>query len=396
MRLRQAKSKVEFEIMAPKLMIALFSLRSLAVQRDLLTEVMVRYDNEAEELLDMVKRLKSAADHEKSIAAVRPMSLRARNFLVRQLVHAVAGTVRGMSLQRSYRFADGLGAFAYYAYPKIRRQVLSNLNMALGGAYERAELTQIARRCVNYHSRSIVELLRIPDLSRQELLELVRLEGSEHLDSALEHGKGVILVTAHFGNWELMGARLVASGYPISVVVRDQLDSAFTRYINEIRGHSGMRIIQRGDIHKILTCLKRNHVLGILSDQNEPSGEVFVNFFGRPAAAVTGPATLARRTGAVVVPGFISRDQDNSHTIRMQPPLELVHTDDRDQDILVNTARIAKLIERQIASQPEQWLWIHRRWKRSGEFDRTKSVLAVEPTEDEDASFLEPNPNIPR
>lgn len=282
--------------------------------------------------------------------------------LARRLTLALAGFVRKRPLQKGYAIADRLGILLYYAHPRLRHTALRNLTIAFGEDADRKRLVGIARRSFQFLCRSLVEVLKMASLSPSDLPGWVEIEGEEHLSSALDVGKGVILLTAHYGNWELMGARLVEAGFPLWVIARDQRDMAMTHLVNDVRERFGMKVIRRGDARGIIRCLRDNGVLGILSDQNEATG-ILVDFFGRPAATATGAAVLAMRTGAPVVPGFVSRDERNHHRIRFQPPLQLTQTGDWDKDVHANTQLMTKVIEEAIIRDPEQWLWVHRRWK---------------------------------
>lgn len=289
---------------------------------------------------------------------------RTERFLARRITFALATLVRRLSLKGSYALADRVGSLLYYAHPRLRHTALKNLKIAFGEDENKGRLARTARRSFEYLCRSLVEVLKMASLSPSDLLDWVRIECEEYLSNALAEQRGVILLTAHYGNWELMGARLCSAGFPLWVVARDQRDMKMTGLINDVRERFGMKVIRRGDARGLLRCLRGNGILGILSDQNEVSG-VPVDFFGLPAATATGAAVLAMRTGAPVVPGFISRDEENRHCIRFQPPLQLAQTGDWDEDVLANTQLMTKVIEDAIRRDPEQWMWLHRRWKLS-------------------------------
>ncbi|HIE53147.1 MAG TPA: lipid A biosynthesis acyltransferase [Armatimonadetes bacterium] len=287
--------------------------------------------------------------------------------LVRGIVWGLSAVAKRTSPATSFWLADRLGLLIYQVIPRFHRTALNNLHMAFGDRKPPAELERIARRALQNNCRAVMEFLRLRCLSPEDLQRLVELWGSEHLDAALAQGRGVMLVTAHYGNWELMGARIATAGYPLTVITRDQDDEALTRLVNDSRESAGLRVIRRQEVRKALACLRRNEILGILADQNTAVGGVFVDFFGRPAATATGPVLFALRLGTPLLPCFIRRLEDNRHRVVIYPPLELVRTGDATRDIALNTARLTKVIEHQIAERPEEWLWIHRRWKRRPE-----------------------------
>ena len=262
-------------------------------------------------------------------------------------------------------FGTGLGRLLSVAMPKWRQIARANLQRAFGAELVDAEIEQLLKRNFDHYGRTLIEFLVMRRWRGAELERRVALEGREWAEAALARGQGVILVTAHYGNWELLAARLVHAGYPLSVIARDADDRATNALINRIRGDCGYRVISRRDSARpALQCLRRNEMLGILLDQNTSSGEVYVPFFGQLAATATGPAVLARRTGASIVPIFCRRRPDGMHVARFLPPVDLVMTDNREGDVHAITARVTAVIEAEIRAEPTQWFWIHQRWKK--------------------------------
>ena len=162
----------------------------------------------------------------------------------------------------------------------------------------------------------------------------------------------------------MVGARIAAEGYPLNVIARAQRDDRLTEYIRRTREVTGMRVLHREQsVRQSLRALRGNELVGILLDQNAGDDGVFVDFFGQPASTAPGAAAFALRTGAAVVPTFGWRKPDDSHVAEIGPALPLVETGDREKDILANTARYTKVIEERIREHPEQWFWLHKRWK---------------------------------
>jgi KDO2-lipid IV(A) lauroyltransferase len=259
---------------------------------------------------------------------------------------------------------QALGLFCYVSMPRYRRVARANLRRAYGDRWSERQISDTARRSFCELGTTVIEALWMPRLDRDELHRLVCLEGREHLDGALERGRGAILVSAHYGNWEIMAPRLVDAGYRISTIVRDADDPGINRVLNEIRVGAGQRILPRsGATRPALACLRRNEVLALLLDQNTLKGGVFVDFFGVPAATAAGPATLAVRTGAPLVPLFCIREPDRTHRIRVLPPLYPAKGEDTGAEIVRLTASVTQAIEEQVRARPEQWTWLHNRWK---------------------------------
>jgi len=257
-----------------------------------------------------------------------------------------------------------LGSLSYSLMPRYRRVARANLRRAYGDQWSEAQVAAIARRSFQHLGMTLVEALWMPRLTTGALRRLVRLEGREHLDAALAGGHGAILISAHYGNWEIMAPRLVDAGYRISTIARDADDPGVNRILNDLRRGAGQQILPRASATRpALACLRRNEVLALLLDQNTLKGGVFVPFFGIPAATAAGPATLALRTGAPLVPIFCVRQPDRSHVARILPPILPESVGDTAADVLRLTAAITAAIEAQIRAEPEQWLWIHNRWK---------------------------------
>lgn len=259
----------------------------------------------------------------------------------------------------------GVGRLLYAAIPSWRRIARKNLDRAFGAQLSPAEIEQILYRNFTHYGQTLCEFLVMRRWRGPALARRVRVTGLEHVDAARARGQGVLAVTAHYGNWELMAARVVQLGYPVNVIARDADDPATNDLVNRIRGDCGYRVITRRDsMRPALKCLRRNELLGIMVDQNSDSGGVYVPFFGHPAATAAGPAVLARRTGASVIPVFTRRQADGTHLAEFLPPVPVVATDDREGDVYDLTARVTEAIEAAIRAEPSQWFWIHRRWKK--------------------------------
>lgn len=261
-------------------------------------------------------------------------------------------------------FGSGIGALLYAAMPAWRRTARENLRRVFGGVWSQRELERVLRENFRHYGRLLCEFLVMPRWSSAPRGWRMELRGTEVLDAALAAGRGVILVSAHFGNWELLAASLARAGYPLTVIAREADDAATNQLINSIRRQCGYRVIARRAVRAALECLRRNELLAIMADQNADSGAIFVDFFGYPAATATGPAVLARRTGAAVVPVFACRRPDGTHQGDIFPPVDCPVTNDREADIRAITGRLTSIIEARVRATPEQWLWIHKRWKR--------------------------------
>lgn len=254
------------------------------------------------------------------------------------------------------------GQLAYLAVNSRRRRTAED-NIRRSLAVDVATARHIFKRSMTRFGPMLMEVLSLPRLCRQGVNEVVHFSGEENLSNALAEGKGAVLVTAHTGNWELQGAALAQSGFPLAVVVQRQKNTAMDRFINEYRTMAGMHVIYKQQVLEMARALKKGQVLGLLMDQDAHADGVFVDFFGRPASTPAGAAVLARLTGAPIVPSFITSHGYWGHTVIIHPPLHVEKTADKDADIFRVTQRLTKIIEEHVRQYPEEWFWAHYRWK---------------------------------
>jgi KDO2-lipid IV(A) lauroyltransferase len=257
-----------------------------------------------------------------------------------------------------------LGALAYRVDARHRARAMENLERAFGPGLGGAEMRRVCRGVFTNLATNALEFMRMPWLGSADLAGYVECEGLDNLRRALSRGKGAIILTAHFGNWELLAAFFGLSGFSTDIVARE-LDSPLAeRFVTWARTRCGNRVIsKRGAMRRLLMVLGDNGIVTILLDQNVMRSEgVFVDFFGSPACTNKGPALLASASGAAVVPTFIMR-AGAGHRLVIGEELTLASTGDRERDVVENTAKFTMVIERIIRERPEEWFWVHRRWK---------------------------------
>ncbi len=286
-------------------------------------------------------------------------------WLTRQLVRVLSGIGRILPDSALSPLGRAVGDLAWSAMPRYRRVALANLHRVYGAEWDEQQIDATARTSFRHLGITLLEFfLQEPRITGEEVDRRVRFEGQEHFEAAFARGKGVILITAHYGNWEMMGPRLARAGYQVSAVSRTADDPATERMIESIRTRCGLRQIPRRQAARLgLAALRRNEILAILMDQNTAEGGVFVSFFGYPASTATGPAVFALKTGAALVPTFCLRETNGTHVMRADPPIYPESTGNRDQDIRRLTGRLTGAIEAQIRERPELWCWLHNRWK---------------------------------
>ena len=259
-----------------------------------------------------------------------------------------------------------LGRFVYRASRRYRAVALKNLQAVFGAERSAAEIRDLARSVFEHFGRVALEFFWLQRVRAARLRELVDFPAGSQLAlrQLAERGRGAILITAHFGNWELLGRFLAASGYPLTVVARDSDDPAQAGFVNSIRARGGMGVISRGEpVSRMLEVLRRNEFLGILPDQNTVSDPVFVPFFGRLASVAPGVALLAIRSGAPILPGFATRTA-TGWRLDTYPEVQIPESGTLRERILDISAAYTAVIEGHIRRYPEQWLWFHDRWRR--------------------------------
>ena len=266
------------------------------------------------------------------------------------------------------------GILAWLGFHLARRQRhagLHNLNLAFPDMTE-AHRERILRGCFQNLGRLLVEFTHFPQLNKANIAQFVVHDGLDNYLEGLKRGRGVIFMTAHFGAWELSSFAHAVYGFPLKFIVRPIDNPRVEALISGYRTASGnVPIDRRSAGRDVLKALRQNEAVGILFDQNTTRSEgVFAEFFGIPAATTPAIALFALRTGAAVVPGFLIWDAElQKHRLRLDPPVELIDTGDLDRDVLENTRLFNKILEGYIRKYPDQWLWIHRRWKTRPEGD---------------------------
>jgi Kdo2-lipid IVA lauroyltransferase/acyltransferase len=231
--------------------------------------------------------------------------------------------------------------------------------------WDEDRLQATARGVYTHFGRVIVELLWLPGRKGSDLTAFVDVVGAEHVEAARAAGKGHLIVSAHMGNWEIHGLNHSFAFEPIGLVVRALDNPALDERLCAVRRQGGNTIIyKQRALSQILKMLRDNRGIAILIDQNVQAGDgVFVDFFGRQAATTTVAAALAVKTGCALIPSHSAMQPDGRYRAVYGPPVEWTPSGDREADIRVLTQRLTTSIEEWVRGRPEQWLWLHKRWK---------------------------------
>ena len=261
--------------------------------------------------------------------------------------------------------AISLAWLVYLLHGRLRRVGMRNLALAFPEK-KRSERARILRAEFTSLGRQLAEVCQFPRYTPENVGRVVIYDGFENYERAFTRGKGVLFLTGHFGGWELSAFVHSLHGHPMHVVVRN-LDNAYLdRLIQNYRSMHGNTTVNKDNfVRGLLAAMKAGEVVGILMDTNmTPPQGVFVNFFGVPACTASGLARIALRTDAAVVPTFTIWDPAlRKYRLRFDPAVNLVRTGNDEQDIVANTQLFAKITEDYVRRYPEQWLWVHRRWK---------------------------------
>lgn len=253
----------------------------------------------------------------------------------------------------------------YRLHSRLRRTGHRNLEIALP-ELNGQQREEILESVIDNLGRLLGEFSQFPKLNRENISEAVIYDGLENLTNASSQGRGVLLLTGHFGAWELCAFAHGVYGYPLDFLVRPLDNPLLDRLINGYRELSGNRAIDKNrSVRAVLESLKRGRDVGLLIDVNTLADQgVFCDFFGVPACSTTGLAVFALRTDAPVVPGFlIWNERIRKHVLKFEPEIPLTRTGDFKEEVLINTAHFTKVIEDYARRYPHQWLWIHRRWR---------------------------------
>ncbi len=263
------------------------------------------------------------------------------------------------------RVGQAIGALAFAGLSRLRQTGERNLELAFpeaAPAWRRQTLRGVYRSL----GWQLAEFCQMRRYTPQNTRSFLRYEGLEHFQQAEARGRGVLIVTGHLGAWELSSYYHSVTGHPMSMVIRRLDNPRIDRFVNRIRCLHGNQVLHKDDFARgLLGAMRKGRSVGILMDTNmTPPQGVFVPFFGRPACTASGLARLAQKTGAAVLPGFLLwHGDEQKYVLHFYPEIEMRNTGDSEADAIENTARCTAAIERVIRAYPEQWLWVHRRWK---------------------------------
>jgi len=281
------------------------------------------------------------------------------------LVWSITRLLGALPRSVARRLGAATGALAYAALKRLRNVGVRNLSLAFPDWTE-ARRDETLRRLYRNLGYLLAEFGQMTKYTPEMARSFIRYEGLEHYLAARDRGKGVLVLTGHLGAWELSSFHHSLMGYPMGMVIRRLDNPLVDEFVNRIRCQHGNRVIHKDDFARgLIASMRGGETVGILMDTNmTPPQGVFVPFFGRMAATASGMARVALKTGAAVVPGFLLwEESEQRYVLRFGERIELEETGDSERDATANTAKFTAVIESYIRSYPDQWLWMHRRWK---------------------------------
>ncbi len=298
------------------------------------------------------------------VEIVLPLKKRVERIFTRTALRIVVTITRLLSMSSARRLGECMGMVLYLTQKRYRRVAMKNLNLVYGSEIDEAERKKMTKDVFVHFGRMALEFLKLPALSLDELDRMVKVQGESHLKAALEAGNGGLIITGHFGNWEVIARWLALHGYKMSVIARRANDPVADKLLQGTRQDGGTQVYLRGNsVKAVLQCLKRGELVGILPDQN--AGDITAPFFGMPTGTTNGPAVIHLRTGAPIIFTWCSVGDDGQFYLQFEEPVVVPSSGNKEADEVSVMTLVNAHLEAQIRSQPTQWLWLHDRWRAS-------------------------------
>ncbi len=284
-------------------------------------------------------------------------------YLEYRLFRFIIFLINLLNVHDARRLADFMGACLFKLLKKRRQIALENLRHAFGREKSEEELNAIALGSMQNLVKVAFEFVHIPKIMKRQDVRW-EVKGAENVWKALESKKGVIVAVSHFGNWELMGLAAAREGLPLHAIARPIKNPYVYAYIKRLRKQAGFESIDKaGAARSTIKLLKQNQMIAMLIDQHERQGGVWVNFFGRKASTTSLPAILALKYDVPILPTYFYRGTPDFFNHVFHKPLSLIRTGNYEADLIANTQQYVSHIEAEIRKRPQDWLWMHRRWR---------------------------------
>ena len=287
------------------------------------------------------------------------------DFILSLIVRFQGLIIRCLPLRLGLFIGGKVGGLGYYLAGR-KRNVLAyeNIKAALGDKLTPQQMKKTLKNVYRNLGEGFIELLWMPKMDKRYIDKNIEIVGMDHLIQARKKGGGLIFLTAHFGNWEILNLAAAVKGYPIKAIARQQKMRRLNDLLNSYREMKGCKVIFKDDAKKeMLRALRNKEIVGILGDQSGGNRGIFIDFFGRPASTPVGAVAFGLKTNSLIMPVFIVKQGKGKHKITLTPPLEIKNTQDQTKDIADGLNQYIKILEKFITDYPNHWLWLHRRWK---------------------------------
>ncbi len=288
-----------------------------------------------------------------------------KNWLIYLFLKLLVGFFKILPRQIALKAGEYMAVMPYYLSSRHRKITLDNLMIAYGNDKNELERKKIAKASFKNLGRVMAEFSRMPSYNKGFIDKIIEIEDWDNFENAIKKGKGIVFLTGHLGNWELMAYSQSLRGYPSNIIARPLDNPVVERFVQKQRSAAGNKVIaKKSALKDIIQCLRNKEYVGILLDQNVAQQEgIFVDFFGKTACTSFGLAMLALKTDITIIPVFLVYTGHGRYKQLIGKEIEIQKTGDFEYDIAYNTALFTKVIESYIRLYPEQWFWAHRRWK---------------------------------
>jgi Kdo2-lipid IVA lauroyltransferase/acyltransferase len=291
---------------------------------------------------------------------------KSRNWFLYLFIISTVKVIRTLPRMTGIKFLRAIARLFFILVRKERNKTIAHLTQAFGKEKSAREIKELARDVYLHFGTVAADYICIPGLLKKNFLKTeVSVSGIENLEKIKKQGLGAIFLTGHFGNFELLAAWTARNGFPLNVVGKPIFDERLNRLVVETRQLAGMVNIPRGKgTREIIRCIQRKETLGILIDQDTKVQGIFVDFFNKPAHTATAPVFLSQKYKIPIIPIFMRLCEGYKYEVICEPEIKLQDTGNPEEDLVVNTQKCSDAYQKIITRYPEQWVWMHRRWKK--------------------------------
>lgn len=303
-----------------------------------------------------------------------PTIKQVRNYIIYILIRLLINFLQLWPRQIAIKITRGIGHLSFRLASKSKNRIKQQLTKVYGKEKSSEEIKKLTKDVFMHYFTAVADYVRLPIMTTAELNSLIKVDGIEHLEEAYAKNRGVIMLSAHLGNWELLGIWVPKNGFPAAAIGARIRNPYLEKLVLQFRRQCGLKNIKRGNnTREIIKALKLGQGVGMLIDQSTKVQGEFVNFFGYPAHTATAPYRLAKKYGSPIIPIFIHLHSDYSYHIECFSEIKL-HTAGSEHQNMIDTLQdCSDTIENILRKHPEQWSWIHRRWKKQPKFQKSAS-----------------------